>query len=747
MIQLYHNTNTNFDKNGDIILLPDLCEVTAGINRTWQLDIHHPIDEDGRWKGIVNNAVIKAPSFKPYGTQLWRIVQTEKSDSGITATCDPICYDAAQEVFFIQKSLNNLTAQRALDSICQDTKYRGYSNITGRHTTNYLMANLIEIVQSHENGIQKTWGGEVGFNNYEIQLFEHIGGEPGTVISYGKNIAVDGFTESVNIDGVITRLIPEGYAGRLMDGTPWVDSPNINKYATVRIGTKNYDHLRLKGDPEGDETKDGIYFDTKAELDAALREAALQEFADGLDRPKVNLEINVVLLENSREYAEYKNVDDLTLGDEVICRHQRLDVDTQSRVIQVRFDCIKEKIVYVEIGDRKRNYFDNVSSTIEAAQKAITPDGDIIASQIDGFINGAKAQLRLQNTVTQKQEAIAILFEDTDPNSATFGALALGTQGLQISKTRSGDEWVWGTAITSEGIIADYVVAGILSDKNTINYWNLDTGEFSLSSAAKVGGKTVDQIATTAANAAVSAQTQQDVFNKLTNNGASQGIYLSNGQLYINGTYIQAGQINANLITAGTIKDAANKNSWNLATGALSTSGAVVSGGSITGASINNGSGTFQVDTNGNLKATSAEITGDIKSGSTITGSAISGGTITGAQISSQATIGQVVKNASLNQGKIEFSQTNSSAPANNSTTTIDGYGVTYKRPNGAVPTTTNLSLGLTVSADNTNQSTSVVATGVTVDNTAQGGNLNRVSITSDNIRIYVNGQVVWSAR
>lgn len=477
MIQLYHFNNSDFEKNGDIILLPDLCEVTAGINRTWQLDIHHPIDEDGRWKGLVNNAVIKAPSFKPYGTQLWRIVQTEKSDSGITAVCDPICYDAAQEVFFIEKSLDNLTAQNALDSLCEGTRYTAYSDVEGRHTTRYHMANLIEIVQSHENGIQKTWSGEVGFNNYEIQLFNHIGGEPGTVISYGKNIAVDGFTESVDIDGVITRLIPEGYAGRLIDGTPWVDSPNIDKYATVRIGTINYEHLRLKGDPEGDEEKDGIYFDTKEELDAALREAALQEFADGLDRPKVNLEIDVVLLENTREYAEYKNVDDLTLGDEIICRHQRLDVDTESRVIQVRFDCIKEKIVFVEIGDRKRNYFDNVSSTIEATRKAITPDGDIIASQIDGFINGAKAQLRLQNTVTQKQEAIAILFEDTDPESETFGALALGTQGLQVSRTRQNNEWVWGTAITSEGIIANYVVAGLLSDKTASNYWNLDTGK------------------------------------------------------------------------------------------------------------------------------------------------------------------------------------------------------------------------------------------------------------------------------
>lgn len=39
------------------------------------------------------------------------------------------------------------------------------------------------------------------------------------------------------------------------------------------------------------------------------------------------------------------------------------------------------------------------------------------------------------------------------------------------------------------------------------------------------------------------ALNQQAVFNKLTNNGALQGLYMQNGQLYINATYIVAGRI------------------------------------------------------------------------------------------------------------------------------------------------------------------------------------------------------------
>jgi hypothetical protein len=46
---------------------------------------------------------------------------------------------------------------------------------------------------------------------------------------------------------------------------------------------------------------------------------------------------------------------------------------------------------------------------------------------------------------------------------------------------------------------------------------------------------------------------QQDIFNRLTNNGVEQGVYLQNGKLYINGTYIKAGEMSANRLKGGTL--------------------------------------------------------------------------------------------------------------------------------------------------------------------------------------------------
>lgn len=50
------------------------------------------------------------------------------------------------------------------------------------------------------------------------------------------------------------------------------------------------------------------------------------------------------------------------------------------------------------------------------------------------------------------------------------------------------------------------------------------------------------------ARQAVDAQTQVDIFNKLTNNGQAQGVFLEDGQLYINASFLSAGIIDAAVV-------------------------------------------------------------------------------------------------------------------------------------------------------------------------------------------------------
>ena len=71
---------------------------------------------------------------------------------------------------------------------------------------------------------------------------------------------------------------------------------------------------------------------------------------------------------------------------------------------------------------------------------------------------------------------------------------------------------------------------------------------------------------------------QLKIFNRLTNNGADQGIYMQDGKLYMNASYL----------AAGIIADATNTNSWNLKTGYLKTTRGTIGGFTIDQYDISN---------------------------------------------------------------------------------------------------------------------------------------------------------------
>lgn len=50
------------------------------------------------------------------------------------------------------------------------------------------------------------------------------------------------------------------------------------------------------------------------------------------------------------------------------------------------------------------------------------------------------------------------------------------------------------------------------------------------------------------------AESQEEVYKRLTNNGQNTGLYLENGSLYMNATYIHSGTLSANYIYGGSLK-------------------------------------------------------------------------------------------------------------------------------------------------------------------------------------------------
>lgn len=489
MIQIYNPENTDFEKNGDMTLFPSSAIVHPILNGSWSAEMEHPIDPEGRWKYIQEEAVVKMPSFN--GEQLFRIRSKEKSDSGVVCEMEPIFFDSIGDCFLEDIRPTGKNGKEALDLMtAPNTKYSGQSNITRAATAYYQFKNLMEAINGDDdNSFINRWGGEILFDNFKIIINDRVGGDYGVELRYGKNIPQDGLKEEIDTRSVVTRIYPKAYNGYTMTNHGHVDSELINSYPTVKCATVTFSDVKMEADAnENDEENGVIICRSQADLDAALLKRCEEQYAAGLDKPKVTISADMVLLQDTDLYAEYKILEEVSLGDTIHCRHSRLGIVTDARVIELEYDSTRKKVTSVVLGDFQYNYFDNVSSAVNRIDQAIRPDGTVMAEKIAGFINGAMASLKAQYNIAKKQDVLAILFENLEEDNPMFGALAIGTQGILISKQRTSDgkSWEWTTALTAGGLIANIIVAGILSDKMGKNYWNMDTGEFCLTSTSTI---------------------------------------------------------------------------------------------------------------------------------------------------------------------------------------------------------------------------------------------------------------------
>lgn len=487
MIQIYSPGNTNFKQNGDMTLFPEICEASSELGGAWILEITHPIDDEGRWKYIEKEAVLSVPTHMGKN-QLYRIDEiTDKNDTDISAKAYPIFYDSAKEVFLMDKRPTAKNGQETLDILTEGTKYSGESNISTANTAYFVRRNLLDCILGDKSpSFVRVWGGEVLFDNFKIIVNEHAGGDYGAEVRYGKNMV--GVNVSEDMSEVVTRIVPVAYNGRLLT-SQMVDSPLINNYAIPYTKEIKFEDVRYFEDiEEGTDTTDLIVCNSQAELDAALIAKCNEQFEAGIDLFKVTIEVDMVALENTEEYKDFKDLVKIGLGDDVSCYHTRLGIETKARAIKIVWDCITNSVKNVILGDYKYDFLKKFNSTMDKVENILREDGSVMAEKVQGILNAMNTQLRYQKNVAQKQDVRAMLFEDLDPNSPTYGAMCYGTQGFQISNKRTADgrDWVWSTAFTAQGGYADVLVAGILADKTGKTFWNLDTGVFQLSPETKI---------------------------------------------------------------------------------------------------------------------------------------------------------------------------------------------------------------------------------------------------------------------
>ena len=308
---------------------------------------------------------------------------------------------------------------------------------------------------------------------------------------------------------------------------------------------------------------------------ATLKAAGLQWLSEN-QYETMTLKVTAVDLANMDA-----SLDDMALGDRIPCWAPPYGMDMTLPIQEMTLNLLAPEKDTIVLGATLKNKKLSISRQVGNSGRDIVQAGFKQEMKIRSYIQQEVANIMATFTGSQGGYKLSEydsnglwlrdLYMDTPNKSTATNIIEISMRGIRFSTGGYGAATsnVWKSAWTINGqfcadfiatgtLAAERIKAGILSDTQNKNYWNLETGEFSLAAAAKVGGKTVSTIA----EEKVDAQTQQTIFNKLTNNGQTQGIYLQNGKLYLNAAYM----------ATGILTDGQGITTWDLSNGDLETS-------------------------------------------------------------------------------------------------------------------------------------------------------------------------------
>ena len=353
MIQIYKNTNTNYEFNGDMFLLPSSCTVKRKLGADFSLTMKHPIDKEGRFSYLINDAVISAPT--PIGNQLFRIYNIEKNNTSISIQADHISRDLKTEIIkeefdyyddpYMYDFLVRILPSPFTTSTEKNKWYYREDDISGYSVYDILQGSDEVCLPSSNKKL------EVDFNNFDVKVALKFENEKNIYATFGYGLKE--ITEYIDTKDVITRGYYKDSENELSfdAGNDYVDSQYISNYARIREKTFFYSKSELFDDPDAWDDE---------EFKEYMSKNVQNEFENNnIDKPTVNYNINLSRLRKTIYYKKfgYDELEELReLGDIVHCTNKKAGIKTNSRMIGYEYNCIKKEFNSVELGDFIPNF-------------------------------------------------------------------------------------------------------------------------------------------------------------------------------------------------------------------------------------------------------------------------------------------------------------------------------------------------------------------------------------------------------
>ena len=555
---LYEGTEQSFTSNG-LGRLSDAitCKVVEERNATYELEMTYPIT-GAHFDDIQEGRIILAVPFDGGLSQPFTIYQiTKPLNQVVTVKAQHISYQLSGIVVMPYEANTAVSALAGISTYSSTTNPFNFSTDKSV-TANYKVSTPTSaraLLCGQQGSILDVYGkGDYEFNRYDVTLHTNRGADHGVTLRYGKNIT--DLKNIIDMTNVYTGIVPywedgEGTVVTLPEKV--VTSGHESEYPFQIIKSVDFS---------------GTWENQPSE--SQLRSAAQNYVAvnEGW-KLKNNITVSFVALWNTEEYKHIAPLERVKMCDTVHVVVPKFGINFTTKVVKTDYNVLQEKYNSITLGDTYYTLNSIFDEEIAASEEKQSSHMQKAIARATKLIQGGLGCHVVFNT-NADGEPQEILIMDTDDITTAVNVIRMNLNGIGFSS--HGYNGPFETAWTIDGhFVADYIdsgtldadliKAGRLQDYAGKNYWDMVTGDFSLSPGALIGASTIASQTdiSTAVNNYDASLNQTKVFNKLTNNGQIQGIYMQNGQLYINASYM----------ATGILADAYNNTKWNLQTGKL----------------------------------------------------------------------------------------------------------------------------------------------------------------------------------
>ncbi|PRR84518.1 phage tail spike protein [Clostridium vincentii] len=374
MICLYDRKTLkgNFNNNGIAILNECIkAEINNELNGDYSLEIEY-LANSKKAKYLQEFNIIKADG------QLFRIYKVEKiqgNDDRIKIWAKHIFYDLAFYFIENEKAIQ-CSVKTAMQKAMMGDLFLFYMVDSDIITNNSLEMIEVNPAETMFKIIEQWGAGELYRDNFEIKILNQMGMSTGVLIKYGKNVR--GIKITYDATNVVTKLYPKGANGIILS-EKYIDVPNWN--------SGSFPPFPLIKKVEFKDAND----------EPTLRIMAT-EAAKAIGLTNVNIEVDFMELSKAKEYENYKMLQEVKVGDFVIVRHSKFNIDVVVEVIKVKKDILVGYNSKVELGQPK-SAFDDISKKLQTVKDDLGNMVAKVASSIMYYAN--TTALSVTTTVIQ----------------------------------------------------------------------------------------------------------------------------------------------------------------------------------------------------------------------------------------------------------------------------------------------------------------------------------------------------------